>query len=195
MSEAFDALLAESAELLRWLGSDPEVRVTVDGMAADMAACLRAGGRLLSCGNGGSMCDAMHFAEELSGRFRDDRPALSALSLSDPGHLSCVANDYGFEQVFSRAVEAHGRPGDVLLGITTSGNSPNVLRAAEAARARGMKVFGLLGKGGGAMVGRCDRALVVPSTTTDRIQEIHIKFVHVLIEGIERRLFPQNYSR
>ena len=194
MSHPIDSLVGEAGRLLRWLGEDDALRSTLDGMIADMAGCLRSGGRILSCGNGGSMCDAMHFAEELSGRFRDERPALSALAISDPGHLSCVANDYGYEQVFARGVQAHGRTGDILLGITTSGRSPNVLAAAEAAHDRGMKVFGLLGKSGGPVLAHCDRAVVVPSEITDRIQEIHIKVVHVLIEGIERELFPGNYA-
>lgn len=194
MNEHFDAMIDEAASLLEWLRTDAPTHAALTGMIADLAACLRAEGRLLSCGNGGSMCDAMHFAEELSGRFRDDRPALSALALSDPGHLSCVANDYGYEQVFARGVQAHGRTGDVLLAITTSGHSPNVLAAAREARGRGMKVFGLLGKGGGPALAHCDRAVVVPSSSTDRIQEIHIKVIHILIEGIERALFPANYA-
>lgn len=194
MNDPLDRFFDEASALLDWLRTDASTRANVVGMIEDMAACLRAGGRLLSCGNGGSMCDAMHFAEELSGRFRDDRPALSALALSDPGHLTCVANDYGFEQVFARGVQAHGRTGDVLLGFTTSGRSPNVLAAAREARARGMKVFGLLGKGGGPALELCDRAVVVPSSSTDRIQEIHIKVVHILIEGVERELFPDNYA-
>jgi D-sedoheptulose 7-phosphate isomerase len=194
MNDHLDRSFDEASALLDWLRTDASARANVAGMIEDMAACLRAGGRLLSCGNGGSMCDAMHFAEELSGRFRDDRPALSALALSDPGHLTCVANDYGFEQVFARGVQAHGRTGDVLLGFTTSGKSPNVLAAAREARARGMKVFGLLGKGGGPVLELCDRAVVVPSSSTDRIQEIHIKVVHILIEGVERELFPDNYA-
>lgn len=194
MNEHFDAMIDEATALLQWLRTDAPTHAALTAMIADLAACLRSGGRLLSCGNGGSMCDAMHFAEELSGRFRDDRAALSALALSDPGHLSCVANDYGYEQVFARGVQAHGRQGDVLLGITTSGHSPNVLAAAREAHARGMKVFGLLGKGGGPALALCDEAIVVPSASTDRIQEIHIKVIHILIEGIERELFPANYA-
>lgn len=194
MNEHFDAMIDEAAALLQWLRTDTSTHAALRAMIADQAACLRQGGRLLSCGNGGSMCDAMHFAEELSGRFRDDRPALSALAISDPGHLSCVANDYGYEQVFARGVQAHGRAGDALLAITTSGHSPNVLAAAREARARGMKVFGLLGKGGGPALELCDQAIVVPSRSTDRIQEIHIKVIHILIEGIERELFPANYA-
>jgi D-sedoheptulose 7-phosphate isomerase len=194
MSEPLRRALDEAARLLQWLRDDVDTQATVDAMVDEIATCFEAGGRLLSCGNGGSMCDAMHLAEELSGRFRDDRPALDATAISDPGHLTCTANDYGFERVFSRAVEAHGRAGDVLVGFTTSGNSPNVLAALRAAHERGMRCFGLLGKGGGAALDLCDHAVVVPAEDTGRIQEIHIKVVHALIEGVERRMFPANYA-
>ena len=194
MSEPLRRALDEAARLVQWLRDDADTQATVDAMVDEIATCFEAGGRLLSCGNGGSMCDAMHLAEELSGRFRDDRPALDATAISDPGHLTCTANDYGFERVFSRAVEAHGRAGDVLVGFTTSGNSPNVLAALRAAHERGMRCFGLLGKGGGAALDLCDHAVVVPAEDTGRIQEIHIKVVHALIEGVERRMFPANYA-
>jgi D-sedoheptulose 7-phosphate isomerase len=136
------------------------------------------------------MCDAMHFAEELSGRNREDRPALSAQAMSDAGHLTCVANDYGFEQVFARGVEAWARPGDVLILFSTSGQSRNLIRAAEAARVKAVRVFGLLGRDGGQLRELCDLSIVVPGVTSDRIQEVHIKVAHLLIEGIERELFP-----
>ena len=136
------------------------------------------------------MCDAMHFAEELSGRYRDNRPAIAALSLSDPSHLTCVGNDYGFEQVFSRGVEALGRPGDVLLAISTSGNSANVLRAAEAALSKHMSVVALTGKDGGKLGPLATVELRVPyGGYADRIQEIHIKIIHTLIQRIEQGLF------
>jgi D-sedoheptulose 7-phosphate isomerase len=140
------------------------------------------------------MCDAMHFAEELSGRYRKDRRALAAMAISDPSHLTCVANDFGFEHVFARGVEAWGRAGDVLLGFSTSGNSPNVVAAAQKARDQQMQVFGLLGRDGGKLKGLCNLSIVVPAQTSDRIQEIHIKVVHIIIELIERTLFPQNYT-
>jgi D-sedoheptulose 7-phosphate isomerase len=150
---------------------------------------IGAGNKVLSCGNGGSMCDAMHFAEELSGRYRNDRKALPALSISDPTHLTCVGNDYGFEYVFSRMVEALGRPGDVLFAISTSGNSANVLRAIEAAKKQGMKVIGLTGKDGGRMASLCDVEIRAPhSEYADRAQEIHIKVIHALIDFVERGL-------
>jgi D-sedoheptulose 7-phosphate isomerase len=194
MSSILQSMFREARRLSEWLEQDASALATIEAMAGEMASALRSGGRLISCGNGGSLCDAMHFAEELSGRYRDDRPALSALSLSDAGHLSCVANDYGYDRVFARGVEAQGRAGDVLVGFSTSGNSPNVLAAMRAARERGLRVFGLLGKGGGKAVGLCDRHLVVPATDTGRIQEVHIKVVHALIELVERELFPGNYD-
>lgn len=151
-----------------------------------MANSLLAGGKIISCGNGGSMADAMHFAEELSGRFREDRPALAAISISDPTHISCVANDYGYDSIFSRFIEAIGKPGDVLLAISTSGNSANVLKAAQVAHSKGMKVIALTGKSGGKLAECADIEHRVPHTGyADRIQEIHIKIIHLLIQGIE----------
>lgn len=157
-------------------------------VAAAMATILRSGGRILAVGNGGSLCDAMHFCEELTGRFRHDRRALSAMACTDPGHLSCTANDFGYEHVFSRWVEAHGRKGDALIVLSTSGSSRNVLRAVEAAGAIGMTRVALLGKGGGVLTGLCEHQWIVPGTTSDRIQEIHMLILHVLVEAIEAEL-------
>lgn len=154
-----------------------------------MVNAIKAGKKIISCGNGGSLCDAMHFAEELSGRFRGDRPALPAISISDPSHISCVTNDYGYEAVFSRFVEGLGNEGDVLLGISTSGNSANVIKAAEAARLKGMKVVGLTGRTGGKLAALCDVELRAPmSEFADRAQEIHIKIIHSLIHYIELQM-------
>lgn len=154
-----------------------------------IVAAIKDGKKVISCGNGGSMSDAMHFAEELSGRFRDDRKALPALSISDPTHISCVANDYGYSFVFSRYIEAVGEEGDVLLAISTSGNSENVLKAIEAAQAKGMKVIGLTGKDGGKMVDKCDIEIRAPhSVYADRAQEIHIKVIHSLIHFVELKV-------
>lgn len=150
--------------------------------------------RVISCGNGGSLCDSMHFAEELTGRYRKDRKPLGATSIMDPSHMSCVANDFGYDHVFSRFVEGWGKKGDCLLAISTSGNSENVIKATEEAKRKGMKVVGLLGKGGGKLKDMVDVPLVVPSQITDRIQEIHIKCIHIMIEGVERSLFPENYA-
>jgi D-sedoheptulose 7-phosphate isomerase len=147
------------------------------------------GNKVISCGNGGSMCDAMHFSEELSGRFRTDRAPLPAISISDPSYLSCVANDYGYEKVFSRFIQALGNEGDILLAISTSGNSGNVVEAAKAARQQGMKVIGLTGKDGGALALHCDIEIRAPkSEFADRAQEIHIKVIHALILFVERNL-------
>tara|TARA_Y100001972_G_C7635765_1_gene319186 strand:+ start:180 stop:758 length:579 start_codon:yes stop_codon:yes gene_type:complete len=152
-----------------------------------MANTIKQGGKIISCGNGGSHCDAMHFAEELTGRYRDNRPALPAVAISDVSHISCVGNDYGFDEIFSRYVEGLGRPGDVLLGISTSGNSKNVIKAVEAAREKEMKVVILTGKDGGKLHGQSDIEICVPHFGyADRIQEIHIKVIHILIFLIER---------
>lgn len=140
------ASFKEASELLKHFSSKSENIQTMEKIITCMSESLKNGGKILSCGNGGSMCDAMHFAEELSGRFKKDRPALGALAISDPAHISCVANDYGYDVIFSRQVEALGRPGDILLGISTSGNSRNVINAVEAAKSRGMKTIALLGK-------------------------------------------------
>jgi D-sedoheptulose 7-phosphate isomerase len=154
-----------------------------------MSHSIQNGGKIISCGNGGSMCDAMHFAEELSGRFRDNRRALAAISISDPSHLSCVSNDYGYDFVFSRFIEGLGQANDVLLGISTSGNSKNVILAVEAAKAKGMKTIVLTGKDGGKLAGLADIEIRAPhSNFADRAQEIHIKVIHSLILGIEHSL-------
>lgn len=154
---------------------------------------FRSKGRVFSCGNGGSMCDSLHFAEELTGRYRKDRAPLPATGISEAGHITCIANDFGFEYIFSRYVEAWGQEGDTLLAISTSGNSPNVIKAVEVAQNKGMKVVGLLGKDGGKLKSMVDVPLIIPSSITDRIQEIHIKCIHIFIEGIERQIFPENY--
>lgn len=182
----------EAHALLQAVRKDSAFLGAVESAGHTMVECLRSGGKILSCGNGGSMSDAMHFAEELSGRYREDRPALAALSCSDPSHLTCVGNDHGFDQVFSRWVEAIGRKNDVLVAISTSGNSPNVVRAAEVAQALGMTVVGLTGKSGGVLAGLCDIEVRVPwSGYADRIQEIHIKVIHSWIDHIERGMFPE----
>lgn len=150
-------------------------------------------GRVFSCGNGGSMCDSLHFAEELTGRYRKDRAPLPATGISEAGHITCIANDFGFDHIFSRFVEAWGNKGDVLLAISTSGNSANVIKATEVAKQKGMKVVGLLGKDGGKLKTMVDVPIIIDCPITDRIQEIHIKCIHIFIEGIERSLFPENY--
>lgn len=151
-----------------------------------MVSALRKGGKIISCGNGGSMSDAIHFAEELTGRYRDNRKAIPALAISDPGYLSCVSNDYGYSHVFSRFVDGVGNKNDVLLAISTSGNSENVINGILAAKEKGMKVIGLTGKDGGKMAELCDVEIRAPhSQYADRAQEIHIKIIHSLIDYIE----------
>jgi D-sedoheptulose 7-phosphate isomerase len=154
-----------------------------------MVSALKGGNKIISCGNGGSMSDAMHFAEELTGRFRNNRKPIAAIAISDPAHLSCVANDYGFESVFSRYIEALGNKDDILLAISTSGDSPNVINASQSAKAKGMKVIALTGKSGGRLAKICDCEIRVPhSGYSDRTQEIHILAIHSLINFIEENL-------
>lgn len=158
--------------------------------AIQISDCFARGGKLLIAGNGGSLCDAMHFAEELTGQFRKKRKALPAIALSDPGHLSCTANDMGYESVFSRGVEAYGKPGDLFIALTTSGNSPNLLQAALTAKAYELQTIAFLGKDGGKMKGMCDLEWIVSGfSTSDRIQEAHMAAIHIIIEMVEEVLF------
>jgi D-sedoheptulose 7-phosphate isomerase len=180
---------SEALEVLQKFNTEANFK-KIENAGQLMVDALQNNGKIISCGNGGSMCDAMHFAEELTGRYRENRPGIAALSISDPSHMSCVGNDYGFDFVFSRFIEAVGQKGDVLLCISTSGNSKNVLLAIEAARSKGMKVVGLTGKDGGKMDGLCDVEIRAPHAPfADRAQEIHIKVIHSLIHFIERKLF------
>ena len=179
----------EAASVLGVFLADEKNFQNIEAAGNLLVEAFRNDRKVLSCGNGGSMCDAMHFAEELSGRYRNDRKALPALSISDPTHLTCVGNDYGFEYVFSRMVEALGQPGDVLLAISTSGNSANILKAIASARQKGMKVIGLTGRSGGEMASLCDVEIRAPhSQYADRAQEIHIKVIHSLIDFVEKNL-------
>jgi D-sedoheptulose 7-phosphate isomerase len=192
---AVRSALEQSAASLARLMADDAMLLRIAEAGGLLAEALASGHRVYACGNGGSMCDAMHFAEELSGRFRDDRPGYAALAISDPGHLSCVANDYGYERVFARFIEAHGRAGDVLLAISTSGTSKNVIAAAQAARERGLRVVALTGRPGTPLTGLADIALVtVGGQYADRVQELHIKVIHILIELVERQLAADNYK-
>ena len=158
-----------------------------------IAESIREGGKPIICGNGGSTCDAMHFEEEFTGRYRKNRRPLPAISISNPGHITCVANDYGYDDVFSRGVEAHGKAGDVFIGLSTSGNSKNIIHALDKAKEIGMKTVCLLGKDGGALKGKSDHEFVINERTADRIQEVHMLILHVIIEGVERQLFPELY--
>jgi D-sedoheptulose 7-phosphate isomerase len=189
MKETILNNLKEASSVLEAFISDSS-NITNIEMAGDiLSKSVSGGGKVISCGNGGSMCDAMHFAEELTGRFRNDRPSLPAVSISDPSHITCVANDYGYEYIFSRYIESMGNKGDVLLAISTSGNSPNVIKAAEAALEKGMKVVALTGKSGGLLATLADVEIRVKGGQySDRIQEVHIKVIHILVELIEKKV-------
>lgn len=181
--------LAEAKSELDAFINDPLTAPSIMEAANLMAACLEQGGKIISCGNGGSLCDATHFAEELTGRFRDDRRSMPAMAINDPAYITCVGNDYSFEDVFSRWVEAFGKTGDILLAISTSGSSKNILKAAEAARSLGMKVVALTSKKGKSLAELADVVVAAPDAPhSDRIQEIHIKVIHILIQSIESLL-------
>jgi D-sedoheptulose 7-phosphate isomerase len=188
-SSIISAELNQAAEVLQnFLKDDTNLR-NIEAAAKAIAHSVKQGGKVISCGNGGSHCDAMHFAEELTGRYRDNRKAIAAICVSDPSHISCVSNDYGYEFVFSRYIEALGNRGDVLLGISTSGNSPNIIKAAQTAKEKGMNVIILSGKDGGKLAPLADIELRVPHFGyADRIQEVHIKIIHILILLIEKEV-------
>ncbi|PNH80400.1 D-sedoheptulose 7-phosphate isomerase [Vibrio diazotrophicus] len=181
--------LTEAAEVLNKFLSDDHNIAQIEAAAKLIADSFKQGGKVLSCGNGGSHCDAMHFAEELTGRYRENRPGYPGIAISDPSHLSCVSNDFGYDFVFSRYVEAVGSAGDVLFGLSTSGNSGNIFKAIEAAKAKGMKTIALTGKDGGKMAGIADVEVRVPHFGyADRIQEVHIKIIHIIIQLIEKEM-------
>lgn len=178
--------LNQAADVLDKFINDENNIKSIQEAALLLAKSFQQGGKVLSCGNGGSHCDAMHFAEELTGRYRENRPAYPAIAISDPSHLSCVSNDFGYDYVFSRYVEGVGQKGDVLFGLSTSGNSKNIINAIHAAKAKGMKVIALTGKDGGKMAGLADIEIRVPHFGyADRIQEIHIKVIHILMMLVE----------
>ncbi len=187
------AAFIESERILSQFHRQPQNIEIVVSLAQKMSQALNNKQKILICGNGGSACDAMHFAEEFTGRYRKDRKPFPVMSLGDIGHITCVGNDYGFEEIFAREVEAFGQEGDWLIGLSTSGNSPNVMKAFEKAKELGLQTFALLGKEGGKMKDMCDVELIIPGLTADRIQEVHMTILHILIEGIERILFPDNY--
>jgi D-sedoheptulose 7-phosphate isomerase len=177
----------QAQRLLEQVMNSDTFLLSVERAGELMASSIKAGNKIMSCGNGGSMCDAMHFAEELTGRYRDNRMPIAAISISDPSHMSCVGNDYGYQYIFSRYVEGLGKKGDVLLAISTSGNSANVVEAARMAQSKGIYVVALTGKDGGTLASCCDVEVRVPwMEYADRVQEIHIKVIHALIDHIER---------
>ncbi|KJH66151.1 phosphoheptose isomerase [Chromobacterium violaceum] len=194
MQDHIRASLDEARSALDNLLANPQALASVEAAAQAVIAALEAGGRVFSCGNGGSMCDAMHFAEELTGRYRGNRRGMAAIAISDPSHISCVGNDYGYDEIFARYLESHARAGDVLIGLSTSGNSRNVVRAAEVARELGVKVVILTGRAGTQLEPLADVYVNTPGGHyADRVQELHIKVLHILIELTERHFFPENY--
>jgi D-sedoheptulose 7-phosphate isomerase len=181
--------LQQASSVLQTFLATPSAMVAIEQAAGTMSDAVKKGGKIISCGNGGSHCDAMHFAEELTGKYREARKAIPAICISDPSHISCVGNDYGYEFVFSRYLEALGNKGDVLLAISTSGNSANVLQAVKTAREKGMKVVALTGNNGGKLGPLSDVEIRVPHAGyADRIQEIHIKIIHIIILLIEKKV-------
>lgn len=187
--EQIDRELQEAAAVLDSFMNDAANLQAIRKAASILVRCIQTGGKIITCGNGGSMSDAMHLAEELSGRFRGDRPSIAAMAISDPGYLSCVANDYGYEKVFSRFIEGFGNTGDALVAISTSGNSANVIQAAKAAAEKGISVIALTGNDGGELAKLCDVEIRAPhSGYSDRIQEIHIKVIHILVMLIEKEV-------
>lgn len=163
----------------------------IDDASKEITECFKRGNKILIAGNGGSLCDAMHFAEELTGFFRHYRPALPAIALSDPSHITCVGNDIGFEWIYSRALEALGQKGDIFIGLTTSGNSPNIVNAFKTAKDLSIQTIAFLGKGGGALKGKADLEFIVDGFAySDRIQEAHMAAIHIIIEAVELHLYP-----
>ena len=192
-SEVWTQALREAEKTVHEFVSDANQLQKCEQFTEILHKTFAEGGKLFTCGNGGSHCDAMHFAEEWTGRYRKDRKAMGALALGDASHVTCVSNDFGFEHIFSRQLEGMGRKGDLLVGLSTSGNSKNVIMAFEAAKKMGIKTVALLGRDGGRLKPMADLAIVIPAETSDRIQEMHIKIIHTVIEAVERKLFPENY--
>lgn len=192
MEEALAKSVNDAIHAVSQLKSEHALSFMQDA-AVLIAGCFQNGNKLIIAGNGGSLCDAAHFAEELTGQFRNERPALPAIALADSGHLTCVANDFGFERVFSRGVEAYGKTGDIFIGLTTSGNSPNIVHAISTAQNMGLKTIAFLGKGGGKLKGVADLELIIEGfPTSDRIQEAHMAAIHIIIEMVENLLFPND---
>ncbi len=194
MTEHITASLLEAREGLDNLINSPETLQNIATGAEWIVSSVSNGGRVFSCGNGGSMCDAMHFAEELTGRYRNTRKGVAAMAISDPSHISCVANDFGYDCIFSRYLESHGNSKDLLIALSTSGSSKNIIKAVEAAREEGIRSIVLTGKPDSPLQALADLCICTPAGSyADRVQELHIKVLHIFIELTERRLFPENY--
>lgn len=193
MDQILKQSFLEEYEVLGAFIKDEKNFETIGKIATELADAYKNGKKSLIAGNGGSNCDAMHFAEEFTGRFRKERPALPSISISDSSHITCVGNDYGFDAIFSKGVEAFGQEGDFFLGLSTSGNSKNIIEAVKVAKEKGLKTVALLGKDGGQLKGMCDYEFIINAKTSDRVQEVHMMILHIIIEGVERVLFPENY--
>lgn len=181
--------LEESRDVLDKIINEPAMLEKIQKAAIMMSSAIEKGNKIFSCGNGGSLCDAMHFAEEMTGRFRNDRKPLPAIAISDPSHLTCVGNDMGFTGIFARYIEAMGKKGDILLAISTSGNSDNILEAVKSAHNSQILVIALTGNDGGQLAGLADLSVIIPYTGySDRIQEMHIKIIHILVLLVEKLL-------
>lgn len=189
MQELIHAALRHANSLLGNYLEDPDNFFVIEEIIDLITRCYQSQAKVIIFGNGGSMADAMHFAEELTGRYQQERPPLAALALSDPAHLSCVANDYGYDEVFARGVEAFAKANDVVIGLSTSGNSENVIKAISKAQELGCFTVSFLGKDGGKLCGECDYEILIPSDNTARIQEMHMLILHIIIEGVEKQLF------
>lgn len=185
VSNAISASLKEAVDRMNLVLNDPETLKKLEIIAKEMTEVLKNGSKILVCGNGGSLAEAMHFAEECTGRFRKEREPMAVLALSDSTAMSCIGNDFSFEEIFSRQVRAFGREGDMLFALTTSGNSKNVILALEEAKSLGMKSIGFLGRDGGLAAQLCDESLIIPGTFPDRIQEVHLVAIHIITEAIE----------
>ena len=194
LADIWNSNLKEAHSLTDKCLNSKDFLKTVEEFSKLLISCYENNGNLLVCGNGGSHCDALHFSEEMTGRYRKDRKPLGAIALGEASHVTCVANDYGFEHIFSRQVEGLGRKGDLLVGITTSGHSLNVINALKVAKSKGLQTVALTGKTGGEVKDLADLAIIVPSNITDRIQEVHIKIIHTVIQCVERSMFPENYQ-
>jgi D-sedoheptulose 7-phosphate isomerase len=192
--EVWQSTLSDAKKCLEEFISSKQSLELCSKFSEMLTQTVQGGGNVFTCGNGGSHCDSMHFAEELTGRYRKDRKPMGALALGDASHITCVANDFGFEYIFSRQLEGLGRKGDLLIGLSTSGNSKNVINAFETAKSKGIKSVALLGKDGGQLKSKADLAILVPGRTADRIQEMHIKLLHTVIETLERAVLPEHYS-
>ncbi len=194
MNEQIKASYFESLQILNDFCMNQENISKTAEISKLIAQAFNNKNKVMIAGNGGSACDAMHFAEEWTGKFRKDRKSLPVISFTDPAHITAVGNDFGFDEVFARSIDAYSQKGDIFIGMSTSGNSPNVIKAVEKSKQNGVTTIALLGRDGGKLKGKCDFEFIVPAKTSDKIQEVHMTILHIIIEGTERILFPDNYK-